>query len=162
MQFWLSSHNSNNIKTMKLKLILFTCLLLWQEVHSQIELQWQYLDLGNGAGYRGTVVGDFDDNGYVETFLVANENRDIMSVQYNGYGYKADKVLPRPADGDGVDSELEIHSLAHLKTDADYGLVVTEDKEMVFIYDLGTTELVDTVDVAGYNGSFHLGIHNKH
>ncbi len=98
-------------------LFLSWLLLSWQCVKCEVELLWQHFELGKDIGTRGVVVGDFDGNGFQETFVVANQNKDLVSIQYNGYDYNTDKVLKRPVDNAGRDAE--IHSLAHLKTNAD-------------------------------------------
>ncbi len=106
--------------------------------------QWQYLDLGNDIGYNGVIVGDFDGNSYPEMYVVANSNRDIMTIQYNGQNYTVDGKLQRPRSNQG--EELRIRSLALMSTDDEYGVAVTASEDKAFIYDLTSTELAAIVN----------------
>ncbi len=132
------------------------CLLLVHQAQGDVSLRWQYLDLGDDIGDRPQVlVGDFDGSGYPETYVIANDYKDIMAVQYDGENYDAEKKLPRPTSSGG--SELTILSLGLLSTDSDYGLVACESTDPFFIYDLATAELVDTFEIPGSGSGYYVG-----
>ncbi len=129
--------------------------LIWGEAASQINLQWEYLDLGNEIGRRGVIVGDFDGSGYPEMFTVANDHMDIMATQFDGANYETFKKLPRLRAPNGT--SLEIHSLVLMSTDRDYGLANAEHEDLLFVFDLTTTELLETLEFPGSGSSYHAG-----
>ncbi len=127
------------------------------QVQGDVSKQWEFLDLGDFVGMRGeVVVGDFDNNGYAETYVIANSYKDVMKIQFDGQNYTIESRIPRPQNDTGHDQE--IHSLVHLATDTHYGLVTTEDSEYVFVYDLVTMEFVERLDMAQSGYSYFAGI----